>query len=75
MSSQRVLGIVLLVVGVILFAMGLNATDSVTESVSEGLTGKYTDKTTWYLVGGVAMALVGGAMALFGGGRSPRMTA
>jgi len=70
MNPQRILGIVLLVVGIILFAFGLNATESVTDTVSEGLTGKYTDKTTWFLIGGIAMALVGGAMALFGGGRS-----
>jgi presenilin-like A22 family membrane protease len=58
---------VLLVVGLVLFAIGLNATDSVTEDISEGLTGKFTDKTTWYLLGGLAMALAGGAMSLFGG--------
>lgn len=74
MNSQRLLGIVLLVVGIVLFAFGLNATESLTDTVSEGLTGKYTDKTTWFLIGGIAMALVGGAMALFGGGRSPRVT-
>ena len=69
MNSKLALGLVLLVVGVVLFFMGLNATNSVTEEVREGLTGKYTDKTTWYLVGGIALALVGGAMALVGRGR------
>jgi hypothetical protein len=70
MSPQRILGLVLLVVGLVLFAIGLNATDSVTEDISEGLTGKFTDETTWYLLGGLAMALAGGAMSLFGGGRT-----
>lgn len=70
MSPQRILGLVLLVVGLVLFAIGLNATDSVTEDISEGLTGKFTDKTTWYLLGGLAMALAGGAMSLFGGGKT-----
>jgi hypothetical protein len=69
MSSQRLLGLVLLVIGAVLFFIGLNATDSVSDNISEGLTGKFTDKTTWYLIGGLAMALVGGAMTLFGGGK------
>lgn len=69
MNPQRMLGIVLLVAGVILLLFGLNATESVTETVSEGLTGKYTDKTTWYIIGGLASALIGGSMTLFGGGR------
>lgn len=72
MTSQRILGIALLVVGVLLFAFGLNATDSVTESVTEGVTGKYTDKTTWYLIGGAAMALVGLALSFMGPGRRLR---
>ena len=72
MNSQRLLGIILLVLGGVFFFIGLNATDSFTEEVTEGLTGKFTDKTTWYLIGGLAMALVGGAMALVGGGGKPR---
>ena len=62
--------LVLLVVGVVLFVFGLNATDSLADSVSEGVTGKYTDKTTWYIIGGLAMALVGGALALFSGSKT-----
>ena len=70
MNSQRALGLILLVLGIGLLLFGLNATESLTEEISEGLTGKYTDKTTWYILGGIAMALVGGAMALVGGGRT-----
>lgn len=68
--SSRTLGIILLVVGVVLLAFGLNATDSVTDTVSEGVTGRYTDKTMWYLVGGAALAVGGALMAFFGGRRS-----
>lgn len=67
MNSQRLLGIALLAVGVILLVFGLNATESVGESVKEGLTGRYTDKTTWFIVGGAAAAIIGGLMTLFGG--------
>jgi hypothetical protein len=53
------LGLALLVVGGLLLYFGLHATDSVSESVQEGVTGKYTDKTTWYIIGGAVTALVG----------------
>jgi hypothetical protein len=32
--------------------MGLQATDSIGEKIHEGVTGRYTDSTTWYIVGG-----------------------
>jgi hypothetical protein len=71
MSTQRILGFALLVVGIVLLVMGLQATDSVTETVNEGLTGKYTDKTMWYIVGGLAAAIIGGLLALAGRRRLP----
>ncbi len=74
MSPQRILGVVLLVLGIVLFAFGWNATDTVTEEVSEGLTGKYTDETMWYIIGGLVVAIVGLALTLFGRGRTPRLT-
>lgn len=64
--SSRALGILMLVVGVVLLAFGLNATDSVSDTVSEGMTGRYTDKTMWYLIGGAALAIGGALMAFFG---------
>jgi uncharacterized membrane protein len=69
MSSQRVLGLVLLVVGLILLVFGLNATDSIADTVKEDFTGRFTDKTMWYLIGGAAAALCGLAMTFFGAGR------
>ena len=38
--SPRILGIVILVVGLVLVAFGLNASDSVVDSVKENLTGR-----------------------------------
>jgi len=69
MNTQRILGLVLLVVGVIILLFGLNASESLTDTVNEGVTGRYTDKTMWYIVGGAALSVAGGALALFGGGR------
>ena len=69
MSSQRILGLALLIVGLIALVFGLNATDSVADTVKEGFTGRFTDKTMWYLIGGAAAAICGLAMTFFGTGR------
>lgn len=65
MNSNRLFGLLLLVIGSILLYFGLNATESIGESVKEGLTGTYTDRTTWFLVGGAAAAVVGAGLVLF----------
>ena len=70
MSSQRILGIILVVAGCLLLAFGLHATDSIGESVKEGVTGKYTDKTTLFIIGGAVMAVVGAAVTFLGSGRT-----
>ena len=70
MNSQRAIGFAILVVGVLLLLFGLNASDSVADTVKEGFTGRFTDETMWYLIGGAALAVIGGVMALFPGRRS-----
>lgn len=66
MSGSKILGLILIVVGGILLYFAFNATDSVGEQVVEGVTGRYTDETMWYLIGGGAAAVVGLALLLFG---------
>lgn len=70
MASGRILGFILLAVGVALLVFGLNQTDSPVEKVTEGVSGRYTDTTMWYIIGGIAAAVGGGALLLFGGGRT-----
>jgi len=70
MGSNRILGVILLVVGVILLYFGINATNTIGEEIKEGLTGRFTDKTTWFIVGGAAAAVVGALMTFFGGRRT-----
>ena len=67
MNSQRVAGIALLVVGLVLVVVGMNASDSLADRWSNFFTGHYTDTTVWYMVGGVASAAVG--LMLVGAGR------
>lgn len=59
MSLKRILGIVILAVGLGLLYFGIKASGSVTETAVEGVTGHYTDKVMWYLLGSIAM-IVGG---------------
>lgn len=68
MSSNTFIGIALLVGGAIALYFGLTATDSLSERVVEGVTGRYTDGTMWYLIGG-AVAAVGGLALIFMGRR------
>lgn len=67
MSGTRIAGIVILVVGAFLLILGINAADSFGEQLVEGLTGKFSDQTTWYIVLGLAGTVLGLLMALFGG--------
>jgi len=66
MSSKTVLGFVLLVVGSIAFFYGLNASKSLVEQVSNTFIGRFSDATTWYMIGGIAAALAGLLMLLTG---------
>jgi len=63
---QRILGTVLLVVGIILLIIGMNASHSVSDQVSQTFTGRFTQPTMWYIVGGIASALLGVSLVLFG---------
>lgn len=72
MSTQRIVGVVLLIVGVILVILGVNASDSIGDQMSKFFTGHLTDTTAWYLLGGAAAAIGGVLLILFGGGRSTR---
>lgn len=63
MNVSQIFGLVILVVGIILLAFGINASQSVTEKVVEGVSGKYTEHTMWYIIGGIAMIVAGVALA------------
>ena len=66
MGPQRALGITLLVIGVVLLVMGINASHSLAERVGDTFTGRFTRTTTWYLLGGMALGVLGLMLALFG---------
>ena len=53
------ISIALLVVGIILIALGLNAYHSASSDVSRFFTGAPTDKALWLLIGGLIISIVG----------------
>lgn len=64
MGGNRVLGIVLLVIGVILLFFGYNASQSLGDQLTETVTGKFTDETMWYIIAGAASVVVGAVLTL-----------
>lgn len=62
MNAQGVLGIVLIGVGIALLVFGWNASQSLVDQVSETFTGRFTDETMWYFIGGAAAAVAGVVM-------------
>ena len=61
---MRLLGFTCLIVGILVLGFGINSTFSVTEKVVEGVSGRYSDNTMWYIIGGVALIAGGGALIL-----------
>jgi len=61
---NKILGLVLLGVGIALIVWGINASDSVASDVSRFFTGKPTDKSMWLLIGGIASAIAGAVMTV-----------
>lgn len=66
MPMGRVIGAMALVAGLVLLGFGLNASDAPMEQLSETFTGRYSDRTMWYLVGGGAAAFGGFVLLLLG---------
>ncbi|MDB5292822.1 MAG: hypothetical protein JWL69_4063 [Phycisphaerales bacterium] len=66
MSMRRIFGIVLLVVGAILLTVGMNASHSAADQLSNTFTGRFTHDTAWYIFGGGAAALFGLLLVLVG---------
>lgn len=59
MKPQLILGIALIVIGVVLFIVGMNASDSIADQLSETFTGRFTQDTMWYIIGGAVMGVIG----------------
>ena len=67
MNISRILGLILLAVGIGCLVVGMNSSHSVVNEISSATTGRFTKQTLWYIFGGIAMLIGGGS--LFLGGR------
>lgn len=64
MTSNQLISIVLVVLGVLLLYFGWQSSQSMTDQVAESFTGRFTDSTMWFIIGG-GVALAAGAFMVF----------
>jgi hypothetical protein len=63
MSAQRLIGLIVIVIGIGLLVVGLRASDSIASQFSKFFTGSPTDRAVWFTLGGIA-AIVAGLAAV-----------
>lgn len=66
MKDTKLIGIVLLVVGVILLYFGWQSSESIGDQLTESLTGRFTEETMFFIIGGAIAAVVGLYLTLRG---------
>ena len=66
MQMNRIIGAVVLAVGVAILGFAFSATDAPMEQLSDTLTGRYSNETMWYFAVGIAAVVGGGLLAIFG---------
>jgi drug/metabolite transporter (DMT)-like permease len=66
---NRIIGLVVFAVGVVLLVFAYNSSNAPLEELSNTITGRYSDETMWYLVIGIAAVVGGGLLAAFGSRR------
>lgn len=59
MNPKHLIAVVLLVGGIALFIVGMNSSNSLADRLSNTFTGRFTDATNWYIIGGIALAVLG----------------
>jgi len=58
----KAIGLALLAAGIVFIVYGIHASDSFNSSVSRTFTGNPTDKTIWFLAGGIGGIVLGGVL-------------
>ena len=59
MSTNKLIALAILALGIVLMIYGVSALDSFSSDVSRFFTGSPTDKSIWLMIGGVAAIVVG----------------
>ena len=60
----RPVAIVLLIVGIVLIGLGINASNSFSSEVSEAFTGNPSNNAIWFFLSGLVLTVIGGAKVL-----------
>ena len=63
MSSNKLIGFVLLAVGIMLLVMGYNASQSMGSQFKEAFSGSMSDRATMFYLGGAVVMAVGAYLA------------
>lgn len=66
MYMSRIIGLVVLAIGVVLLGFAFHSTNAPMEELSNTLTGRYSNRTMWYFAVGIAAVVGGGLLAVFG---------
>jgi len=66
MKSGQIIGIVVFAIGLVLLYFAYNASNAPVDQITNAVTGRFTNQTMWYLIGGIAAAIGGGLLFLFG---------
>ncbi|MGE0652772.1 MAG: DUF3185 family protein [Alphaproteobacteria bacterium] len=66
MAIRRVLGVVILVIGVALLAFAFRSSNAPLEQLSDSVTGRFSDETMLFFILGIAAAVGGGLIAFLG---------
>lgn len=66
MTTNRIIGLVIFAVGLLLLGFAWNATTAPLEKMSNALTGRYSNETMWYFGLGLAALVGGGLLAALG---------
>lgn len=64
MNATRLIGAVILAVGIVLLIFAYNASEAPVDQIANALTGRYSDRTMWYLILGVIGVVAGGILSL-----------
>ncbi|MCP5509030.1 MAG: DUF3185 family protein [Chlamydiales bacterium] len=59
MRVRRVIGVILLLVGVGLLISGLMATQNILEKIASDATGEYSNQTLWRTITGTIVVIIG----------------
>jgi uncharacterized membrane protein HdeD (DUF308 family) len=66
MTVARILGIILLVIGIVCLYFGINSSNAPLDQLVEATTGRFTRHTMGYIIGGIVM-IIGGGLLFIGG--------